>query len=55
MKNDPVVAFDQTDALSTSIVIPKEAAPGQTLFIVLEVKDKGKINLTNYQLIKIVI
>lgn len=42
-----------TDTLHTSLSIPSAAAKGQTLYLVLEVQDKGKMPLRSYRLVKI--
>lgn len=51
--NEVLVKISSEHSLSTIIEIPREARLGQTLFLVLEVKDKGKLPLTRYQTIRI--
>jgi len=55
LKSDPILGISSTDSLSTLIKIPVDAKNGQIFTLVFEVKDKGKINLTSYKTVKIVI
>lgn len=54
-KTTPVLTITSPNKLATKLVVPQNAKPNQTFSIVVEVKDKGKINLTSYKTIKIVI
>ena len=54
-KTTTVSTITSPNKLATKLVVPQNAKPNQTFSIVVEVKDKGKINLTSYKTIKIVI
>ncbi len=54
-KSTPSLKISDTDKLSTTITVPNDAIGPQTLYLIVEVKDKGKTSLTTYQSIKIVI
>jgi hypothetical protein len=43
------VVFSGADSLATSIQVPSDAVPGQTIHVVLEATDNGKPSLTHYQ------
>ena len=55
LNSDPIFEIQSANALSTIIKIPTETKKAQSITLVIEVKDKGKINLTSYKSIKIVI
>jgi hypothetical protein len=43
------VALSDPDALVTSIAVPADARPGETIHLVLEATDDGAPPLTRYQ------
>jgi hypothetical protein len=52
---EPILTISKEHSLQTTIQIPKEAPHGQTLYLVLEVEDKGKMPLTRYQTVRIIL
>lgn len=54
-KNAPVLVFSNSQSLKTTIEIPKDSQTNQTLYLVLEVVDNGRINMTSYQTVKIIL
>lgn len=52
-KNESVMDIKNNEEKEIKIQIPKDAKAEETLFLVCEVKDSGKFNLTTYRLIKI--
>ena len=55
LKSNPVLTLSSNKDLSTTVTVPQDARTNQTLFMVVEVEDKGKINLTSYKTIKILL
>ena len=43
------VAITNPTAVSTEVVVPPDAAPGQTIHLILEATDNGSLPLTRYQ------
>lgn len=52
-KNEPFLSISGEHGLTATLKVPDEAAPGQTLYVVVEAEDKGVIPLTRYQTLQI--
>jgi hypothetical protein len=51
----PAVAFDTPTSAATKLRIPADAAPGQTIHLILEATDRGTPALTRYQRIVVTV